>query len=190
VPRKKHPSTRARRNVASTAATLVKREPVDYTPWTVPELREECGARGLPKTGTKDQLATRLILDDDQIPALPEREVGWHPQTWLMWADIWSSPMSEEWDDSDIHNAYALALVYDDIWRASSSTGRKEALSEYRLQRVDLGLSPYSRRRLEWTIEAADEAKSKGRRRRAEDAPKAVPPPEPGDDPRLTLVST
>ena len=74
--------------------------------------------------------------------------------------------MSPEWDDSDIHNVYIAAAIYDDMWTAETAKERKDAAAEYRLQRVDLGLSPYSRRRLEWTIETAEEAKDRGKRRR------------------------
>jgi hypothetical protein len=38
---KKHPSARARRNKASTAATLTVAEVVDYSEWTIAELRRE-----------------------------------------------------------------------------------------------------------------------------------------------------
>ena len=82
------------------------------------------------------------------------------------WSDVWSSPMSPEWDDSDIHNVYIAAAIYDDMWTAETAKERKDAAAEYRLQRVDLGLSPYSRRRLEWTIESTEEAKDRGKRRR------------------------
>lgn len=135
----------------------------------------------------RNQASTRAKLTrstDVQIPDLPEREAGWHKLTREWWTDIWSSPMSPEWDDSDVHNVYIAAAIYDDMWTAETAKERKEAAAEYRLQRVDLGLSPYSRRRLEWTIETAEQSKERGQQRRARQAPK---PPAAADDPRNAL---
>lgn len=120
-----------------------------------------------------------------EIPELPEREDGWHQLTRDWWNDIWASPMSPEWDASDVHNVYIAAAIYDDMWTASTAKERKDAAAEYRLQRVDLGLSPYSRRRLEWTIESADEAKERGQQRRQRRAPSGNV--DSGDDPRSVL---
>lgn len=119
------------------------------------------------------------------VPPLPERKAGWHPLTVEMWNDIWASPMSDEWDASDVNNVYVLAAIFDDVWTATSPKARREASAEFRLQRVDLGLSPYSRRRLEWTIESADEAKAKGQQRRRTAAP--APTKDAGLDPRADL---
>src|SRR3546814_14368195 len=69
------------------------------------------------------------------------------------------------------------------MWRDGTAKDRKDAAAEYRLQRVDLGLSPYSRRRLEWTIESADEAKERGQQRRTRHSPSPIT----GDDPRNAL---
>lgn len=130
----------------------------------------------------RNKSATRATLTahDNEIPVLPERDAGWHEMTRQWWGDVWASPMSPEWDDSDVHNMYLLAMIYDDIWRAESSTGRKEAAAEYRQQRKDLGLTPFDRRRLEWTIEQADEARDKGEKRRAAPArSKSAPKGDP-----------
>lgn len=132
--------------------------------------------------------ATLTRGDASPAPALPEREEGWHQLTQEMWADIWASPMSDEWDDSDVHNAFILAMLYDDMWRGETAAARSKAAGEYRLQRADLGLSPYSRRRLEWTIEAADEAKDKGdQRRRSTAAKKSPAKKKTATDPRAGL---
>jgi hypothetical protein len=173
---KKDPSARARRNKASTAATLTVAEVVDYSEWTLAELRREVETRNadrpddapLPKTGGKAKLAAALAADDaPDIPTMPDRPGGWHPLTQQWWRDVWSSPMSSEWHDSDIHNVYVCAILYDDMWTGETAAARQKAAAEFRQQRSALGLTPYDRRRLEWTIELADDAKAKGARRRA-----------------------
>lgn len=200
--RKKHSSTRRRTNKSTTAATLRRvpegeRATDQYRAMTVPQLRSEIERRNqgrhredwLSARGVKAQLVQRLLEDDDTTPQLPTIADGWHPMTLRWWADIWASPMSEEWDDSDIHNVFVLAAVYNDIWTASSPTARKEAASEFRLQRANLGLTPYDRRRLEWTIETADEARDRGNQRRSK---RTTPKPQAEQqkkaaDPRAAL---
>lgn len=116
------------------------------------------------------------------VPPMPTGPT-WHPEAVRWWHDVWSSPMSPEWDESDEHNVILCALLYNDIWIAESAKERKDAAGEFRLQRKDLGLTPYDRRRLEWTIESADEAKERGDQRRA----RRRTPAETGADPRDVL---
>jgi hypothetical protein len=79
----------------------------------------------------------------------PTRE--WHPQTEEWWADLWAAPMSNEYHASDRHALYMLAALMDDFW-TTDTAGRRKALSEeIRLSRQAFGLTPYDRRRLEWT---------------------------------------
>lgn len=214
--KKKHPSTRARRNKTPGAATLARRplsvvtEPVDYSERTVAQLKDLIDERNGPratddklsKRGSKASLVTALQRDDEELagpPRLPVRNLtdadgfpiaDWHEQTRSWWADIWSSPMSDEWDESDLHNAILCALLYDDMWRGETAKARKDAAAEFRLQRASLGLDPYSRRRLEWQIEATDEAQTRGNQRRSAGTPvkqqagKAKRP-----DPRAGLAS-
>lgn len=205
--KKKDPSVRARRNKASTAAKLsIATEPTlntdAYSALTMAQLRTEIDRRNadgrpdtrfLSKRGKKVDLVESLVADDNPgpvIPDLPARAAAeWHPETVAWWRAVWSSPMANEWDDSDLHNVLVVALLYDDIWMAETAKQRKDALAEYRLQRADLGLSPYARRRLEWTIETAEEAKAKGQKRRGNGSKPNPQPAEPGPDPRLHLLS-
>lgn len=213
---KKDPSTRRRRNKSPSRATLTRAQAntvEDFDDLTVSQLRDllkelnqsRPADQQLPVRGTKAVLLERVAAASSPVPPLPAHPprvtsdgeavpVEWDPQTRAWWHDVWTSPMATEWDESDVHNVLVVALLYDDIWAARDAKSRKDALAEYRLQRADLGLSPYSRRRLEWTIETAAEAKDRGQRRRAS-APK---PPTAGKagskelaaDPRsvLTLV--
>ena len=209
--RKKDPSVRARRNKTASRATLTRpalRSVDEFADLSVAQLRAEIDAinerrpadQQVSKGGSKAALIERLLAATSPIPSMPKHppvyvdgvgfeEVEWHAQTVAWWADVWTSPMAAEWDTSDVHNVMALALLYDDIWSATSPKARKEAMAEYRLQRADLGLSPYSRRRLEWTIEAADAAKDEGARRRARGpaSEPASPRKKPAVDPRQIL---
>lgn len=140
---KKDPSIRARRNKASTAATLT----------------------GSAAPGT----------DRPDLPAARE----WHPLTTEWWNDLWASPMAGEYHSSDRHGLFILAALVDAFWADPSQS----LAAEIRLQRQAFGLTPYDRRRLEWTIESVDEAKDRGRQRRARQSPTVGP----ADDPRTAL---
>lgn len=118
-------------------------------------------------------------------PGLPEgRE--WHPMTVAWWRDVWASPMAKEFCDVDARGLIRLACLENDYWTADSAKDRKDAATEIRLQQKDYGLTPYDRRRLEWTIESAEEAQERGRSRRSR---ASVPQPPVGDDPRAALRS-
>lgn len=128
-PSPKDPSTRARRNKTSTAATL-------------------------------------RAIEGAEIPPLPKRG-GWHEMTAQWWNDLWRSPMAPEFDTSDMHGLYHLALLVDDFWMAESSADRIKLAAELRQQGQRFGLSPIDRRRLQWEIERTEEARDKGAQRRA-----------------------
>lgn len=114
-----------------------------------------------------------------KAPALPNRPDGWHDMTAAWWADVWASPMAPEYDDSDRHGLFLLAVLVDSFWVEPS----KEIAAEIRLQRQCFGLTPIDRRRLQWEIERTDEAQEKGRKRRA--TPAATP--AKAADPRQVL---
>jgi hypothetical protein len=127
--------------------------------------------------------ATLTAARDAQAPPLPaSRE--WSPEALDWWADLWSSPMSNEYLDSDRHALFMLAALVDDFW-TTDTPGRRKALSEeIRLSRQAFGLTPYDRRRLEWQIESTDEAQDRGRQRRQR---QGAAQPQAGADPRATL---
>lgn len=153
---KKHPSVRARANKASTAAKLSN----DHTA-IVPKLPPR------PSEITPDGRKVRL---------------GWHSETKSWWADVWASPMAAEFHSSDRHALFIIAVLVDKFWRNPS----EKLAAEIRIQRVSFGLTPYDRRRLEWTIESAEESKDRGKARRSRGA---AAQPSADDDPRLTLVN-
>lgn len=114
------------------------------------------------KTSTR---ATLVKNPKIKAPALPGED--WHEMTLAWWADLWSSPMAPEYDDSDKHGLFILATLVNAFWNDPS----KEIAAEIRLQRQCFGLTPIDRRRLQWEIERVDEAQDKARTRRAKAAP-------------------
>lgn len=103
---------------------------------------------------------------DAKVPPLPKRG-GWHEMTTQWWRDLWESPMAPEFDESDMHGLFALALLVDDFWTAESASDRIKLAAEIRMQGQRFGLSPIDRRRLQWEIERTEEAQDKGEKRRA-----------------------
>lgn len=135
----------------------------------------------------KAATAAKISADPGRsIPSMPAHPEGWHSEVERWWDDVWSSPMAPEWDISDEHNVVLCALALNDMWTAETAKDRKDAMAEFRMQRQALGLSPYDRRRLEWSIESADEARDRGRQRR-ERRPSSVAPTSDGEDPRSVL---
>lgn len=122
------------------------------------------------------------------VPELPKRydadgvEMSWRPETLDWWDDVWASPMSNEYLDADVHGLFRLAVLVDNYWRDPNAKSH----AEVRLAQKDYGLTPYDRRRLEWTIEATKKAKAGNR---GPESPSAgAQQPKPTDDPRLALV--
>lgn len=115
-----------------------------------------------------------------QLPAVRE----WSDLTVQWWADLWLSPMSSEYHESDRHQIVVLAMLMDDFFTAGSRTMRTTISAEIRQHRTAFGMTPYDRRRLEWTIESAEEAKERGKSRRGRTAEPTV---DSGFDPRQVL---
>jgi hypothetical protein len=136
--------------------------------------------------------STRAVLHADpdrKVPHLPAHPNGaWHPQALVYWRQLWKSPMAQEYDPAtDLHGLYMLVLCYDDFLTAETPTQRQKAAVEVRLQGVRYGITPFDRRRLEWTIEQAEEAQDRGRKRRqthgeATPTPQAGRPDDSADD--------
>lgn len=129
--------------------------------------------------------ATLSLVHDVEAPELPDAR-EWHSQTVEWWADIWASPMAPEFDDSDRHGLFALAMLIDDFWMADKPSVRASLSAEIRLQRQCFGLTPIDRRRLQWEIERGDEAEEKTRKRKTA-ASKSSESSEPAVDPRSLL---
>lgn len=130
------------------------------------------------KASTHRQLE---VVHDVEAPKLPAG-TKWHKQTREWWRDVWASPMAPEYDDSDIHGLFMLAVLVDAYWQDPSP----KLAAEIRLQRQCFGLTPIDRRRLQWEIDRGDSAAQKTRKRREAVAPKPEAVPEV--DPRQLLA--
>ncbi len=130
--------------------------------------------------------AAQLKADPSiRAPKLLDRP--WSPMTLAWWADVWASPMAPEFDASDVHGLFALAVLVDDFWTAETPTARRDLAGEIRLQTQRFGLSPIDRRRLQWEIERSEEAQDRGTRRRSRAAEEPLRPSS--GDPRASLRS-
>lgn len=136
----------------------------------------------------RNKSATKATLTgehDVQAPPLPRgRDWDWQTESW--WRDIWASPMAPEYDDSDKHGLFRLAVLVDDYWTADNPNTRVKVAQEIRMQGQLYGITPLDRRRLQWEISRGDEAAEKTRKRAASKA-QSVPSEQPAVDPRSVL---
>jgi hypothetical protein len=115
----------------------------------------------------RNKATTKATIQADAsivAPELPPHD--WHTMTLSWWRALWASPMAPEYDDSDRHGLFKLAMLQNDFWTAETAKERKEASAEIRLQEQRFGLSPIDRRRLQWEIEKSEAAVEQGTKRR------------------------
>jgi hypothetical protein len=134
----------------------------------------------------RNKTSTNAVLTTDHqvvAPDLPE-DIGWHSMTRAWWVDTWRSPMAPEYDDSDKHGLFMLAVLVNDFWLAEGQREKRDLAAEIRQQGQRFGLSPIDRRRLQWEIERSEDAQEKGSRRRAKAEPAKA---SSSGDPRSVL---
>ena len=107
------------------------------------------------KSATRAMLPAEL-LPRHRTPKLPDLPDGeeWHLMARAFWKDIWSSPMRCEYLRADEPALFRLVLLVHVFWK----TGRLDFVREIRSLEREFGLTPLSRRRLEWTVAQAEEA--------------------------------
>lgn len=153
-PAPKRSSQRQRRNTTTTAASF-EAEParrVDLpereSPWACAVVVDRKG--GCPLVGAAHNL--KNFAEREVEPhEFKGRVLPWHPLTVAWWTTIWDSPMVDEWVDADVPALIVLAALVDDFWRF----GDKGTAAEIRMQQREFGLSPLSRRTLQWEIKRA-----------------------------------
>lgn len=82
------------------------------------------------------------------------------------WSDVWSSPMGHEFLRGDEPSIFRLVVLVDIFWK----TLALDVAREIRLLEREFGLTPLSRRRLEWTVIRSEDAKEKTEQRRSKRA--------------------
>ena len=111
---------------------------------------------------------TRMI-GKPNLPRLKTKDnedMEWHPMARKFWEDIWESPMSAEFTHGDEPALFRLVFLVHCFWNKPNIQTSKEISA---LEK-EFGLTPMSRRRLEWTIAQSEDAKGKHELNRAKRA--------------------
>lgn len=146
-------SKRQRRNRTTTAATLEAppASRVDLPPHRVSDLR--CAACPRPSwhhtkaAWMREERESEDFVPEDVHDYIP-RPLEWRQATRDWWAIIWASPIADEWVDADVPNLLALAVLVDQFW----TNGDRGVHAEMRQAMREFGLSPLSRRQLQWEV--------------------------------------
>lgn len=108
----------------------------------------------------RNKATTRAVLAVSTAPMkrpeLPARAGGeaWHPLSIQWWDAVWASPQAQQFLPSDLGALFRLVNLVDLYWK----TGKLALALEIRLLEREFGLTPLSRRRLEWTVVQVEEA--------------------------------
>ena len=104
--------------------------------------------------------STKATVDAAQAtkPKLTDAVRSPAKMTTYWWDVIWSSPISHEWVDADVPELLALAQLVDDFW-TSVPEERSKRHAEMRMAMTQFGLTPYSRRQLQWEVRRVEGAK-------------------------------
>ena len=118
----------------------------------------------------RNKKSTRALLPPEsapiegrpRLPNCPDGD-GWHYMAKRWWNDVWDSPQHYEYMRADLGALFRLVALVDRYWKTQSLNLAKEI----RLLEREFGLTPLSRRRLEWQAAQSEEAKDKHELRRA-----------------------
>lgn len=120
----------------------------------------------------RNKSATRALLHSEsprlRAPELPELADGktWHPMAKAFWKTVWSSPVHFEFLHADEPALFRLVFLVNVFW----TSGGLDIAREIRMLEREFGLTPLSRRRLEWTVAQAEEAKDRHEHKRVQRA--------------------
>ncbi len=98
-----------------------------------------------------------------RIPKLP-KDKTWCPFVIRIWIVIWESPVSHQILRADEPALIRLMVLYNKFYTGRGGT---ELASEIRMLEREFGLTPLSRKRLEWTVAQAEEAIGQHEHKRA-----------------------
>lgn len=128
----------------------------------------------LPKDPTirqrKNRSSSRALLPAEdkprqRAPVLDKHPSGeeWHRMTRRFWRDLWSSPVRFEILRVDEYALFFLTVLMDQFFKKPSI----RLAAEIRMHRQAFGLTPLDRRRLEWSVAQAEEAKDRHEEKRS-----------------------
>ena len=100
----------------------------------------------------RNRVATGASLEANPAGKVQLEGDHWHPNTLRWWDIIWSSPMAAEWVDADLPSLFRLARLDDRFWKADDDASAVRLASEIRQQQMQFGLTPMSRRQLQWEV--------------------------------------
>jgi hypothetical protein len=123
---------------------------------------------GMRQRRNKASTRTELDIVEDgsaNTPKLPRcpNEGNWHTQAREWWGLVWTSPMAREFLQGDWPALVRLVVLVDLFWK---NPGDLKIAGEIRLMEREFGLTPLSRRRLEWSVVQAEDSKDKHEQRR------------------------
>lgn len=134
--------------------------------------------RVLPSAlSSQPSLPTRYVQDANG----KRRKASWPAETVAWWKSWASSPLSNEWGETDWSFMLDTALLHAAYW-----SGDLKVAPELRLRVAKMGATPEDRLRLKITFEAADAAEAQGKERRAGGARSSRA--KKGADPRQLLA--
>ena len=120
----------------------------------------------------RNKPASRAVLQvidapRNQAPALPGDDgMVWHPMACDWWNAVWESPMHIEFLRGDEPSLLRLLLLVDLFWKVLDVDDKLKFAREIRMLEREFGLTPLSRRRLEWSVVQAENAMEQHARRR------------------------
>ena len=132
----------------------------------------------------KTKKSTRAVLTEvtpgTQIPDIPNPDDrDFHPLAIKWWDNVWTSPMANEYLETDVDGLGRVALLVDEYYKNPSGRAGRDLMGDIRLQEARFGLSPLDRSRLQWEVQKGEEAQKKRQPQRA--------PQSSGKDPRAAL---
>jgi hypothetical protein len=130
----------------------------------------------------RNRTTTRAVLRAVANPTIPELpgHTEWHVAVQDWWRRAWSSPMAPEWTGADQDAMFMAARLLQQFWdEDTKATTRVSTAGEIRHLLMQCGLTPMSRRSLQWEIDRAETAQERTNQRRTTKAAAAKKAPDP-----------
>ncbi len=114
-----------------------------------------------PKPPSKRQRRNHVDVREIEIPTglVPHpAKKTWNKMTKAHWRKIWASPIAREYIDVDVEGLYVLMDLVENYWAAQEVREKVSLESSINRQRTEFGLTPLSRRRLQWEVKRVEAA--------------------------------